>query len=88
MWKMIVSQGLFQIFVLLGLMYLQENYFHHMDSPLFSDKKGYNTLIFNTFVLMQLFNEFNSRKINNGLIYFFYFHFTNKLNLIFFPIQF
>ena len=67
----IAGQSIFQLIVLLGLEIYGPTYFQLNPGVIGStdipnaDLKFLNTIIFNTFVLMQLFNEFNARKVNN-----------------------
>ncbi|KAF3456924.1 hypothetical protein FNV43_RR01578 [Rhamnella rubrinervis] len=56
MWRNILAQAFYQIAVVLVLQFKGESIFG-------VNEKVNDTLIFNTFVLCQVFNEFNSRKI-------------------------
>ncbi|CBI25052.3 unnamed protein product, partial [Vitis vinifera] len=56
MWRNLLAQALYQIAVLLTLQFKGESIFN-------VDEKVNDTLIFNTFVLCQVFNEFNARKL-------------------------
>ncbi|KAL3507793.1 hypothetical protein ACH5RR_033175 [Cinchona calisaya] len=56
MWRNLLSQALYQISILLTLQFKGESIFD-------ISEKVNDTLIFNTFVLCQGFNEFNSRKL-------------------------
>lgn len=59
MWKMITGQALFQLTVTLIL--------HFAPGPNFlnyPDDEG-RSIVFNTFVWMQIFNEFNNRRLDN-----------------------
>ncbi|KAI9314507.1 hypothetical protein BX666DRAFT_1862639 [Dichotomocladium elegans] len=58
MWKMILGQGTFQITVIFMLMYA--DLFNLAD-----DKATLNTVVFTAFVLCQIFNEINCRRIDN-----------------------
>lgn len=61
MWKMIIGQAMFQLAVTLTLYYAGAkilNYDESRDLEL-------ATIIFNTFVWMQIFNEFNNRRLDN-----------------------
>jgi len=62
MWKNVIGQAIFQLFVNFGLLYLVPDYF-----GVEPDSTKHLTLFFNTFVLCQLFNEINSRKINDEI---------------------
>ncbi|UNI18879.1 plasma membrane calcium [Purpureocillium takamizusanense] len=61
MWKMIIGQAIFQLVVTLTL------YFAGMDMLGYrpDQRIELDTLIFNTFVWMQIFNEFNNRRLDN-----------------------
>ncbi|OMO65525.1 Cation-transporting P-type ATPase [Corchorus olitorius] len=63
MWRNLLIQALYQVTVLLTLNFLGLSILHLKDD---SDRKHAvqvkNTLIFNAFVMCQIFNEFNSRK--------------------------
>ncbi|KAK7336792.1 hypothetical protein VNO77_17340 [Canavalia gladiata] len=56
MWRNLLAQALYQIAVLLVLQFNGRSIFH-------VNEKVKDTLIFNTFVLCQVFNEFNSRSM-------------------------
>ncbi|RWR97719.1 putative calcium-transporting ATPase 13, plasma membrane-type [Cinnamomum micranthum f. kanehirae] len=56
MWRNIISQALYQIILLLVLQFKSSSIFH-------VDGSVSDTLIFNTFVLCQVFNLFNSRNL-------------------------
>ncbi|KAJ4828597.1 Calcium-transporting ATPase 12, plasma membrane-type [Turnera subulata] len=62
MWRNLLSQALYQIAVLLTLQFKGESIFNV--SPAVND-----TLIFNTFVLCQVFNEFNARKMEKQNVF-------------------
>jgi len=61
MWKMIIGQAIFQLVVTLTL------YFAGMEILGYEPEQRIelDTLIFNTFVWMQIFNEFNNRRLDN-----------------------
>ena len=77
MWRNIIGQSLFQITVLCVMLFAGKSLFHYTydnDLPFFvtdpltgvllpTEKNEHYTLIFNTFVLMQVFNEINARKL-------------------------
>ena len=79
MWRNILGQALFQITVLLVLLFGGKSLFgysYDADLPFFiidpinatftaTEKTEHYTLIFNTFVFMQIFNEINARKLGN-----------------------
>ncbi|KAL3506554.1 hypothetical protein ACH5RR_031936 [Cinchona calisaya] len=62
MWRNLLSQALYQISVLLTLQFRGESVFN-------VSKKVNDTLIFNTFVLCQVFNEFNARKLERKNVF-------------------
>lgn len=62
MWRNLLAQALYQIAVLLTLQFRGESIFH-------VSKKVNDTLIFNTFVLCQIFNEFNARKLEKKNVF-------------------
>ncbi|KAL2229963.1 UNVERIFIED_CONTAM: putative calcium-transporting ATPase 13, plasma membrane-type [Sesamum indicum] len=62
MWRNLLAQALYQISVLLTLHFKGEDIFR-------VSKKVNETLIFNTFVLCQVFNEFNARKIEKKNVF-------------------
>ncbi|CAG8509968.1 46135_t:CDS:10 [Gigaspora margarita] len=74
MWKMIIGQAIFQIAVNLTLLHLGPAVFHlHIDHP--HDKAVFRTLVFNTFVFLQVFNEINCRRIDDHLnVFYDFFH--------------
>jgi Ca2+-transporting ATPase len=55
MWKMIVGQGIFQLVVTLILNFRGEDIFDYKTDH---QKEQLKTLIFNTFVWMQIFNQY------------------------------
>lgn len=75
MWRNILGQGIYQLIVLFMLLY-----FVHV-FPLFElssvnsdyDRLVQTTLVFNTFVFCQLFNEINCTKLGNGKKIFIFF---------------
>ncbi|OVA19786.1 Cation-transporting P-type ATPase [Macleaya cordata] len=62
MWRNLIAQALYQIAVLLVLQFRRESIFN-------VDDKVKDTLIFNTFVLCQIFNEFNARKLEKRNVF-------------------
>ncbi|PON73843.1 P-type ATPase [Parasponia andersonii] len=62
MWRNLIAHALFQVAVLLTLQFKGKSIFG-------VDEKVKNTLIFNTFVLCQVFNEFNARKLEKKNIF-------------------
>ncbi|KAI6222385.1 Calcium-transporting ATPase [Aphelenchoides fujianensis] len=80
----IIGQAVYQLAVLLTLTFAGEKIFrldrNARAEPLYADPTEHFTMVFNTFVMITLFNEINARKIHNqrnifaGL-------FTNWMNL-------
>ncbi|KAJ9609965.1 plasma membrane calcium [Cladophialophora chaetospira] len=62
MWKMIIGQSIYQLVVTLVL-YFGGNSILSYQSP--GEKDRLHTTIFNTFVWMQIFNQYNSRRLDN-----------------------
>nr|KJB44882.1 hypothetical protein B456_007G277600 [Gossypium raimondii] len=62
MWRNLIAQALYQVAVLLTLQFRGKFIFD-------VDEKVKNTLIFNTFVLCQVVNEFNARKLEKKNIF-------------------
>jgi Ca2+-transporting ATPase len=62
MWRNLLSQALYQIVILLTLQFKGETIFG-------VTSKVNDTLIFNTFVLCQVFNEFNARKLEKKNVF-------------------
>ncbi|XP_052365178.1 plasma membrane calcium-transporting ATPase 1a isoform X2 [Oncorhynchus keta] len=67
MMKNILGHGVYQLIIIFTLLFVGEQIFD-IDSgryaPLHSPPSEHYTIIFNTFVLLQLFNEINARKIH------------------------
>lgn len=59
MWKMIIGQAIFQLAVTFTLYFAGPRIF-----PSYTDSEM-RTVVFNTFVWMQIFNEFNNRRLDN-----------------------
>lgn len=64
MWKMIVGQAIFQLAVTFTL-YFGGNAILGYDVHNETQQTQLNTIVFNTFVWMQIFNEFNNRRLDN-----------------------
>ncbi|XVF21696.1 hypothetical protein REPUB_Repub12eG0112400 [Reevesia pubescens] len=62
MWRNLLAQALYQIAVLLILQFRGESIFNVTE-------RVKDTLIFNTFVLCQVFNEFNARKLEKQNVF-------------------
>jgi magnesium-transporting ATPase (P-type) len=70
MWRNLLSQSLIQLVVLCVIMYKPTFIFARVgpgedQQPL--NELYHNTLIFNTFVFLQIFNEINSRKVGDEI---------------------
>lgn len=64
--KGIVGQGVFQLAVMYGLVFRAPAVFgFQAGSTTSGGASVHYTLVFNAFVLMQLFNQINARKIND-----------------------
>uniref|UniRef100_A0A673XS21 Calcium-transporting ATPase n=1 Tax=Salmo trutta TaxID=8032 RepID=A0A673XS21_SALTR len=67
MLKNILGHGVYQLIIIFSLLFIGERIFNidsGRNAPLHSPPSEHYTIIFNTFVLMQLFNEINARKIH------------------------
>ncbi|XP_072928182.1 plasma membrane calcium-transporting ATPase 2 isoform X5 [Hemitrygon akajei] len=67
MMKNILGHGIYQLAVIFTLLFAGETIFNidsGRNAPLHAPPSEHYTIIFNTFVLMQLFNEINARKIH------------------------
>uniref|UniRef100_A0ACD5YNP2 Uncharacterized protein n=1 Tax=Avena sativa TaxID=4498 RepID=A0ACD5YNP2_AVESA len=62
MWRNLAAQAAFQIAVLLALQYRGRDVFG-------TDEKANGTMIFNAFVLCQVFNEFNAREVEKKNVF-------------------
>jgi Ca2+-transporting ATPase len=63
MWKMIVGQAIYQLIVTLVLYFAGNSI---LDYDTAEERETLSTLIFNTFVWMQIFNALNSRRLDNN----------------------
>ncbi|KAL2801543.1 hypothetical protein BJX63DRAFT_417160, partial [Aspergillus granulosus] len=61
MWKMIIGQAIYQLAVTLVLNFAGQHIFPKWDS------RCIQTVVFNTFVFMQIFNQYNCRRVDNRL---------------------
>ncbi|KAI1293186.1 hypothetical protein EDD11_008498 [Mortierella claussenii] len=70
MWKMIFGQAIFQIAINLALLKFGATLFH-LQSPDGTTSRAHlatlRTMIFNTFVFLQVFNELNCRRIDDSI---------------------
>ncbi|KAI1442118.1 plasma membrane calcium-transporting ATPase [Annulohypoxylon stygium] len=64
MWKMIIGQAIFQLAVTLVLYFAGSSILGY-DPNNDTQQTELNTMVFNTFVWMQIFNEFNNRRLDN-----------------------
>ena len=64
MWKMIVGQSIFQLVVTLILNFGGTSIFSYQSTR---EQEQLKTVIFNTFVWMQIFNQYNNRRLDNKL---------------------
>lgn len=64
MWKMIIGQSIFQLVVILVLYFAGGDILSY-DTSIASEKLQLDTIIFNVFVWMQIFNELNCRRLDN-----------------------
>lgn len=62
MWKMIMGEAVFQLIVTFLLYYGTESILSYKSS---SEIQQIPTLVFNTFVWMQIFNQWNNRRLDN-----------------------
>jgi len=66
MWKMITGQAVYQLIVTFTLYYAGSSILGYSKSDTVLQTE-LNTMVFNTFVWMQIFNEFNNRRLDNKL---------------------
>lgn len=66
MWKMIIGQAIFQLSITLTLYFAGAQILGYQRGDE-QRRLELNTLIFNTFVWMQIFNELNNRRLDNRL---------------------
>ncbi|KAK4454086.1 hypothetical protein QBC34DRAFT_177115 [Podospora aff. communis PSN243] len=65
MWKMILGQAVFQLLITLLLYFGSPGILPAYD-PTGVSKEEVQTLVFNTFVWMQIFNQWNNRRLDNN----------------------
>jgi Ca2+-transporting ATPase len=65
MWKMILGQAFYQIVITLILYFLGEKIFKYDFAANPHQKHELDTMVFNAFVWMQIFNMFNNRRLDN-----------------------
>lgn len=61
MWKMIIGQSIYQLVITVILYFAGSRFLKYLEDG------ELQTLIFNTFVWMQIFNQYNSRRLDNKL---------------------
>ena len=66
MWKMIIGQAMYQLAVTFVLYFAGSSILGYSKSDTVLQTE-LNTIVFNTFVWMQIFNEFNNRRLDNKL---------------------
>ena len=66
MWKMIIGQAIYQLIVTFVLYFAGSSILGYSKSDSLLQTE-LNTIVFNTFVWMQIFNEFNNRRLDNQL---------------------
>ena len=68
MWKMIIGQAVYQLAVTFTLYFAGAQIlgYHDLDANNHKLREELNTVVFNTFVWMQIFNEFNNRRLDNN----------------------
>ena len=64
MWKMIIGQSLYQLIVTLTLFFGGTRFLSYQSAR---EQSQLQTLVFNTFVWMQIFNQYNNRRLDNKL---------------------
>ena len=64
MWKMIIGQAIYQLVVTFVLYFAGNSIFGYSSSNK-DQKTELATMVFNTFVWMQIFNQFNNRRLDN-----------------------
>ncbi|KAJ9292544.1 hypothetical protein DTO271G3_8701 [Paecilomyces variotii] len=62
MWKMIIGQSIYQLVVTLVLNFAGNRIFGYKTSE---EQAAMETVVFNTFVWMQIFNQYNCRRLDN-----------------------
>ncbi|KAI9369094.1 hypothetical protein BJX61DRAFT_177671 [Aspergillus egyptiacus] len=68
MWKMILGQAIYQLAITFMLYFVGARLLSaHLDADPEIAQRQLDTVVFNTFVWMQIFNEFNNRRLDNKL---------------------
>ncbi|EEP82664.1 Na/K-ATPase alpha 2 subunit [Uncinocarpus reesii 1704] len=65
MWKMIIGQSIYQLVVTFTLYFAGAKILNYDVAANEELQKQLDTIVFNTFVWMQIFNEFNNRRLDN-----------------------
>jgi Ca2+-transporting ATPase len=67
MWKMILGQTVYKLALSFMLFFAGDNLLNaHLSSEAELRNKQLSTVVFNAFVWMQIFNELNNRRLDNG----------------------
>jgi len=66
MWKMVLGQSVYQLVVTFVLYFAGSTILHYSTTDTVL-RLELDTIVFNTFVWMQIFNEFNNRRLDNKL---------------------
>lgn len=64
MWKMIVVECAYQLAITFVLNFAGKGILHYGNSSM--DNRRFQTIVFNTFVWMQVFNQYNCRRVDNN----------------------
>ncbi|EGO54052.1 hypothetical protein NEUTE1DRAFT_131694 [Neurospora tetrasperma FGSC 2508] len=64
MWKMIIGQAIYQLAITLLIYFGKQGVLPNYDDNVTDDQ--IQTLVFNTFVWMQIFNQWNNRRLDNN----------------------
>ncbi|KAI9293093.1 calcium-translocating P-type ATPase, partial [Neoconidiobolus thromboides FSU 785] len=67
MWKMILGQALFQVAIIFAVLYGGTSFFTPQKDDDDVEKEVLETVVFNAFVFLQIFNLLNSRIVGNDL---------------------
>ena len=67
MWKMIIGQAIYQLAITFVLYFVGADILNYDIASDRTLQTQLDTMVFNTFVWMQIFNEFNSRRLDNKL---------------------
>jgi P-type Ca2+ transporter type 2C len=65
MWKMIIGQSIYQLVVILTLNFAKPRSFNSAFAPY--QRSTHSTIVFNTYVWMQFFNQYNNRRLDSKL---------------------